>query len=104
MPGAGATGGSPPRRISSVAEGSLASASQADVTGLTGLLPDPGDFRYYSVAGSVPHKGATDYELRVDGLVDRPLLGEIPPAPVARGEGLDAVTDESALFRHLLNR
>ncbi|MBZ9645575.1 molybdopterin-dependent oxidoreductase, partial [Streptomyces sp. PSKA30] len=50
----------------------LATASEVDPSGLTGLLPNPGGFRYYSVVGSVPHKDATNYELRVDGLVERP--------------------------------
>jgi DMSO/TMAO reductase YedYZ molybdopterin-dependent catalytic subunit len=50
----------------------LAAASEVDATGLTGLLPDPGGFRYYSVVGSVPHKDETDYELTVGGLVERP--------------------------------
>ncbi|MGX1544464.1 molybdopterin-dependent oxidoreductase [Streptomyces adustus] len=53
-------------------EGFLGAASQVDATGLTGLLPNPGGFRYYSVVGSVPRKDATNYELRIDGLVDRP--------------------------------
>ncbi|WP_234388575.1 MULTISPECIES: molybdopterin-dependent oxidoreductase [Streptomyces] len=53
-------------------EGFLSAASQKDPTGLTGLLPNPGGFRYYSVVGSVPHKDATNYGLRIDGLVDRP--------------------------------
>jgi DMSO/TMAO reductase YedYZ molybdopterin-dependent catalytic subunit len=53
-------------------EGFLGAASQVDATGLTGLLPNPGGFRYYSVVGSVPHKDETNYELRIDGLVDRP--------------------------------
>ncbi|MFE3254690.1 molybdopterin-dependent oxidoreductase [Nocardia sp. NPDC059091] len=52
-------------------EGLLAKASQNDPTGLTGLLPNPGGFRYYSVVRSVPRKGETDYELKIDGLVDR---------------------------------
>ncbi|MGW4774523.1 molybdopterin-dependent oxidoreductase [Nocardia sp. NPDC004278] len=52
-------------------ESLLAKASQADPTGLTGLLPNPGGFRYYSVVSSVPRKGETDYELKIDGLVDR---------------------------------
>lgn len=52
-------------------EGLLAKASQNDPTGLTGLLPNPGGFRYYSVVSSVPRKGETDYELKIDGLVDR---------------------------------
>ncbi|MFI6561218.1 molybdopterin-dependent oxidoreductase [Streptomyces sp. NPDC050534] len=53
-------------------EGFLGAASEFDVTGLTGLLPNPGGFRYYSVVGSVPHQDATNYQLRVGGLVDRP--------------------------------
>lgn len=52
-------------------EGLLARASQGDPTGLTGLLPNPGGFRYYSIVGSVPRKDETDYQLTVDGLVDR---------------------------------
>ncbi|WP_069622562.1 molybdopterin-dependent oxidoreductase, partial [Streptomyces niveus] len=46
--------------------------SDSDPTGLTGLLPNGGGFRYYSVAASVPRKGPEDYRLTVDGLVDRP--------------------------------
>ncbi|MFE2321119.1 molybdopterin-dependent oxidoreductase [Streptomyces sp. NPDC059441] len=56
----------------------LGAASQVDSTGLTGLLPNPGGFRYYSVVGSVPRKDDTDYELRVDGLVDRPKTYTLP--------------------------
>ncbi|SEM20482.1 Oxidoreductase molybdopterin binding domain-containing protein [Streptacidiphilus jiangxiensis] len=59
-------------------EGFLAAASQHDPTGLTGLLPDPGGFRYYSVVGSVPQKDDTDYALRIDGLVDRPHTYTLP--------------------------
>ncbi|MFE9397830.1 molybdopterin-dependent oxidoreductase [Streptomyces flavidovirens] len=50
----------------------LGSAADKDPTGLTGLLPNGGGFRYYSVASSVPHKGPENYRLKVDGLVDRP--------------------------------
>ncbi|MFD5466970.1 molybdopterin-dependent oxidoreductase [Kitasatospora sp. NPDC127059] len=59
-------------------EGFLAAASQHDPTGLTGLLPDPGGFRYYSVVSSVPRKGEADYSLRIDGLVDRPRSYSLP--------------------------
>ncbi|MFI9219342.1 molybdopterin-dependent oxidoreductase [Streptomyces werraensis] len=52
-------------------ESALGAASQVDGTGLTGLLPNPGGFRYYSVVGSVPHKDETNYALTVGGLVDR---------------------------------
>jgi DMSO/TMAO reductase YedYZ molybdopterin-dependent catalytic subunit len=50
----------------------LAKASQNDPTGLTGLLPNPGGFRYYSIVSSVPRKGETDYQLTIGGLVARP--------------------------------
>lgn len=53
-------------------ESGLGALSDKDPTGLTGLLPNGGGFRYYSVATSVPKKSATDYRLTVDGLVDRP--------------------------------
>ncbi|MEV7423216.1 MULTISPECIES: molybdopterin-dependent oxidoreductase [unclassified Streptomyces] len=53
-------------------EGMLGAAADKDPTGLTGLLPNGGGFRYYSVASSVPRKGPENYRLRVDGLVDRP--------------------------------
>ncbi|WP_326614927.1 molybdopterin-dependent oxidoreductase [Streptomyces scopuliridis] len=53
-------------------EAFLGSAADKDPTGLTGLLPNGGGFRYYSVAASVPRKGPDTYRLTVDGLVDRP--------------------------------
>ncbi|WP_030347460.1 molybdopterin-dependent oxidoreductase [Streptomyces sp. NRRL S-1022] len=53
-------------------EGFLGGVADKDPTGLTGLLPNGGGFRYYSVAASVPHRSAADYRLTVDGLVDRP--------------------------------
>ncbi|MFR9800253.1 molybdopterin-dependent oxidoreductase [Streptomyces sp. MS06] len=53
-------------------ESFLAGAAEKDPTGLTGLLPNGGGFRYYSVASSVPHRDAATYRLTVDGLVDRP--------------------------------
>lgn len=68
-------------------EGVLGSASQLDPTGLTGLLPNPGGFRYYSVVGSVPRKDETNYELRLDGLVDRPktyTLSDLRALPQTR--------------------
>lgn len=53
-------------------EGFLGAVAGNDPTGLTGLLPNGGGFRYYSVAASVPHLDATDYQLKIGGLVDRP--------------------------------
>lgn len=52
-------------------ESLLAGAADRDPTGLTGLLPNGGGFRYYSVAASVPRKDARSYRLTVDGLVHR---------------------------------
>ncbi|MGY6025081.1 molybdopterin-dependent oxidoreductase [Streptomyces spinosirectus] len=72
MLGAGAAGLATAPYLQRGWEGFLGAASQFDVTGLTGLLPNPGGFRYYSVVGSVPHKDATNYRLGVGGLVDRP--------------------------------
>ncbi|MYQ48468.1 molybdopterin-dependent oxidoreductase [Streptomyces sp. SID4985] len=46
--------------------------SGQDPTGLSGLLPNGGGFRYYSVTASVPRKGPADYRLTVGGMVDRP--------------------------------
>ncbi|MEC4020946.1 molybdopterin-dependent oxidoreductase [Streptomyces sp. H27-D2] len=53
-------------------DGVVSAAAEKDPTGLTGLLPAGGGFRYYSVAASVPHRGESDYRLTVDGLVDKP--------------------------------
>ncbi|KQV04808.1 MULTISPECIES: molybdopterin-dependent oxidoreductase [unclassified Kitasatospora] len=49
-----------------------------DPTGLTGLLPGGGGFRYYSVVSSVRPRTAADYTLTVDGLVDRPASYRLP--------------------------
>ncbi|PSM42949.1 oxidoreductase [Streptomyces dioscori] len=68
-------------------EGFLGAASQTDPTGLTGLLPNPGGFRYYSVVGSVPRRNETTYELKIDGLVDRPMsftLADLRAMPQTR--------------------
>ncbi|MEZ0066222.1 DMSO/TMAO reductase YedYZ molybdopterin-dependent catalytic subunit [Streptacidiphilus sp. MAP12-20] len=59
-------------RIQSGLDNVLATVSSKDPTGLTGLLPGGGGFRFYSVASSIPHRSDTDYRLTVDGLVDRP--------------------------------
>src|SRR5690606_31652578 len=62
-------------------------AAGKDPTGLTGLLPNGGGFRYYSVTSSVPRKNADTYRLTVDGLVDRPAaytLAELRALPQTR--------------------
>ncbi|MFF5552981.1 molybdopterin-dependent oxidoreductase [Streptomyces olivaceoviridis] len=87
MLGAGAAGLAAAPYLQRGWEGFLGAASQVDATGLTGLLPNPGGFRYYSVVGSVPHKDVTNYELKVDGLVDRPrtyTLDELRAMPQTR--------------------
>jgi DMSO/TMAO reductase YedYZ molybdopterin-dependent catalytic subunit len=43
-----------------------------DPTGLSGLIPAAGGWRYYSVAGSEPLRTQQDYRLTIDGLVSRP--------------------------------
>ncbi|WP_406352657.1 molybdopterin-dependent oxidoreductase [Streptomyces sp. NBC_01635] len=68
-------------------ESFLAGASDKDPTGLTGLLPNGGGFRYYSVTSSVPRKSAGTYRLTVDGLVDRPrayTLADLRALPQTR--------------------
>jgi DMSO/TMAO reductase YedYZ molybdopterin-dependent catalytic subunit len=47
----------------------LTTLNANDPTGLTGLIPGGGRFRFYSVAGSVPENPPASYELEVDGLV-----------------------------------
>ncbi|MCX5047027.1 MULTISPECIES: molybdopterin-dependent oxidoreductase [unclassified Streptomyces] len=70
--GLGALGVIAAPTLQNALEGFLGAAADKDPTGLTGLLPNGGGFRYYSVASSVPHRNALNYRLTVDGLVDRP--------------------------------
>ncbi|MBK3578738.1 molybdopterin-dependent oxidoreductase [Streptomyces sp. MBT65] len=68
-------------------EGFLGAVSGKDPTGLTGLLPNGGGFRYYSVTASVPNKNAQNYRLTVDGLVDKPTsytLADLRALPQTR--------------------
>lgn len=68
-------------------EAFLGGAADKDPTGLTGLLPNGGGFRYYSVVSSVPRKNADNYRLTVDGLVDRPTtytLDDLKALPQTR--------------------
>jgi DMSO/TMAO reductase YedYZ molybdopterin-dependent catalytic subunit len=68
-------------------EAFLAGAAEKDPTGLTGLLPNGGGFRYYSVTSSVPRKDAQNYQLKIDGLVDRPTtytLADLRAMPQTR--------------------
>ncbi|WP_225838456.1 molybdopterin-dependent oxidoreductase [Streptomyces sp. NK08204] len=93
----------------------LGSVAGKDPTGLTGLLPNGGGFRYYSVASSVPHKGPADYRLTLDGLVDRPhtyTLAELRALPRTRvvrdvqcvtGWRVPGTPFEGVRLRHLLD-
>ncbi|GGW35368.1 hypothetical protein GCM10010381_20210 [Streptomyces xantholiticus] len=68
-------------------ESFLGSAADKDPTGLTGLLPNGGGFRYYSVASSVPRRTAENYRLTVDGLVRHPAaytLADLRSLPQTR--------------------
>ncbi|MFE2094787.1 molybdopterin-dependent oxidoreductase [Streptomyces sp. NPDC059460] len=87
MLGAGAAGLAAAPYLQRGWEGLLGAASQVDATGLTGLLPNPGGFRYYSVVGSVPHKDETNYALTVGGLVTKPktyTLADLRAMPQTR--------------------
>jgi DMSO/TMAO reductase YedYZ molybdopterin-dependent catalytic subunit len=55
-----------------------------DPTGLISLIPVGDTFRFYSVAGSVPHRDATTYRLTVSGLVRHQrsyTLGDLAAMP-----------------------
>lgn len=51
----------------------IARIGEKDPTGLSGLLPATGGFRYYSVVGSDPVVSPADYRLTVSGLVANKL-------------------------------
>ncbi|MER0478906.1 molybdopterin-dependent oxidoreductase [Streptomyces sp. Edi2] len=72
MLAAGAAGVAAAPFLQSAYDSTLGAAAQQDPTGLTGLLPGGGGFRYYSVTGSVPAKDARTYRLTIDGLVRHP--------------------------------
>lgn len=72
MLGVGAASVAAAPQLQRALESFLGSAADKDPTGLTGLLPNGGGFRYYSVASSVPRRNGTNYRLTVDGLVERP--------------------------------
>jgi DMSO/TMAO reductase YedYZ molybdopterin-dependent catalytic subunit len=58
--------------LGSKANSALSAVAANDPTGLTGLIPGGGRFRFYSVAGSVEEIPPAEYRLRVDGEVQRP--------------------------------
>ena len=59
--------------LGSRANSALSAVAANDPTGLTGLIPGGGRFRFYSVAGPVKQTPASDYLLRVDGEVEHPM-------------------------------
>jgi len=87
MLGLGAAGVAAAPVLQNGLESFLGAAADKDPTGLTGLLPNGGGFRYYSVTSSVPRKNADTYTLKIDGLVDRPAsytLAELRALPQTR--------------------
>jgi DMSO/TMAO reductase YedYZ molybdopterin-dependent catalytic subunit len=72
MLGLGAAGLVTAPYLQSATESALGAVSGSDPTGVTGLLPNGGGFRYYSVATSVPRRGPQDYALSIGGLVENP--------------------------------
>jgi DMSO/TMAO reductase YedYZ molybdopterin-dependent catalytic subunit len=90
MLGLGAAGVVAAPVLQGALEDGLGAVADKDPTGLTGLLPNGGGFRYYSVTTSVPEKTAADYRLTVDGMVDRPAtytldtLAELPQTRMVR--------------------
>ena len=85
--GLGALGVVTAPALQNAMEGFLGAVSGKDPTGLTGLLPNGGGFRYYSVTASVPNKNAENYRLTVDGLVDKPTsytLADLRALPQTR--------------------
>jgi DMSO/TMAO reductase YedYZ molybdopterin-dependent catalytic subunit len=69
MLGLGAAGAAFGSRIQNGLDSALSTVSGADPTGVTGLLPGGGGFRFYNVASSIPHRSESDYRLTVSGLV-----------------------------------
>jgi DMSO/TMAO reductase YedYZ molybdopterin-dependent catalytic subunit len=67
----GAAGVAVGGRIQNGLDSVLSSLSSEDPTGVTGLLPGGGGFRFYNVTSSVPHRDASDYRLTVSGLVGK---------------------------------
>jgi DMSO/TMAO reductase YedYZ molybdopterin-dependent catalytic subunit len=56
-------------RAQDVISTALAPITQRDPTGLTGLLPSGGGWRYYSVTGNQPHRDDSMYRLAIGGMV-----------------------------------
>ena len=73
MLGVGAAGVVWGSNVQAWLERTLRPITMNDSTGLSSLLPTAGRFRIYSVVGRLPERSTAEYELRIDGLVARPL-------------------------------
>jgi len=60
-------------RVQDAMQRALLPITLHDPTGLTDLLPAAGRFRIYSVTQSLPQRSSAEWQLHVDGLVDRPM-------------------------------
>ena len=69
MLGLGTAGAAFGSRIQDGLDSALSTVGSEDPTGVTGLLPGKGGFRFYNVADSIPHRSEADYRLTVSGLV-----------------------------------
>jgi DMSO/TMAO reductase YedYZ molybdopterin-dependent catalytic subunit len=72
MLGLGAAGAASGSWIQDKMDGALAAVSSVDPTGLSGLVPGGGGFRYYTVTGSFPSRSEADYRLTINGKVRSP--------------------------------
>ena len=72
MLGLGAVGVAAGAPITAAVSRLMAPVEERDPTGLSGLVPAAGGWRYYSVAGGEPLRTTYGYRLAVDGLVDQP--------------------------------
>ncbi len=58
--------------LQSIESAFLRPLEERDPTGLSALIPAGDTFRFYSITGDEPERTSSDYQLTVDGLVDRP--------------------------------
>jgi DMSO/TMAO reductase YedYZ molybdopterin-dependent catalytic subunit len=113
--GLGAAGVAFGSRLQNGIDSALSSISSKDPTGVTGLLPGGGGFRFYSVASSIPHRDETTYRLKVSGLVDKTAdyrLSDLRAMPQTRlvrdvqcvtGWRVDNTPFEGVRLSHLLD-
>ncbi|MDX6346857.1 MAG: hypothetical protein QOF84_1647 [Streptomyces sp.] len=115
MIGLGAAGVAFGSKVQGGLDSALSAISSKDPTGVTGLLPGGGGFRFYSVASSIPHRSETDYRLTVTGLVDKAAtyrLSDLRAMPQTRlvrdvqcvtGWRVDNTPFEGVKLSHLLD-